>query len=243
MSKTAVAFRFACIGTVSVLVAMGCRANPAPDAGFLQQPKRLQNDPQYRDKPYTKIYVAPVNTDYVMKENLWEMASLTSLNPDYVRQNLHNLADYQRDAVIKAVAKYANGKLIVVDRPDADTLILEIAIVQLVPSKVVLQAASYYSWIATVVMIGGSVATQSEDQGKGVVAMEARTRDGATGVVTSMMADREHPPQAIIDVKALFWWEPAKPICDGWARQIIELETRPRGTKIDGIPNFKWLVW
>jgi hypothetical protein len=233
---------------------MGCRAKPAPDAGFLQQPKLMQSDAgvpfnriwfddKYRGKQYTKIYVAPVNTDYVMKENLWEIASLTSLDPDYVKQNLHMLADYQREAVIKAVAKNSNGKLRVVDKPDADTLILEMAIVQLVPSKPVLQAASYYTWAATVVMIGGSVATQSEDQGKGVVAMEARTRDGASGTVTCMLADREHPPTAIIDVKALFWWEPAKPICDAWARQIVELETRPRGTKIEEISNFQWLVW
>ena len=92
-------------------------------------------------------------------------------------------------------------------------------------------------------MIGTSAVTKSEDQGKGVIAIEARTRDGGSGEITSMFADREHPPTAIVDLKSLFWWEPAKPICDGWARQFIELANHPKGKKIGEIPNFQLLVW
>ena len=73
--------------------------------------------------------------------------------------------------------------------------------------------------------------------------MEARTRDGGSGEIVSMFADREHPPTAIVDIKALFWWEPAKPICEGWAKQFVELETSPKGTKVKEISNFQLLVW
>ena len=58
-----------------------------------------------------------------------------------------------------------------------------------------------------------------------------------------MFADRQHPPTAIVDLKALFWWEPAKPICDGWARQFVEFQTSPAGTKIKEMANFQLLVW
>jgi hypothetical protein len=96
----------------------------------------------------------------------------------------------------------------------------------------------------TAVEIGASAATSSEDQGKGVVAMEARGRDGKSGEVCFMFADREHPPAAIVDIKSLFWWEPAKPICDGWARQFVELSNDPeRKKKIQEIPNFQLLVF
>jgi hypothetical protein len=92
-------------------------------------------------------------------------------------------------------------------------------------------------------MLGGSALTGSEDQGKGIIAMEGRTRDGASGEVVWMFADREHPPTAIVDIKALFWWEPAKPIWDGWARQFVELQNAPHGKKIKEISNFGFLVW
>jgi hypothetical protein len=237
-----------------LLASFGCRAKPAPDAGFLDNPKlmtaskdvpfnRAWSNPNYRDKRYTEIYIAPVNTDYVMAQNLWENATIAAINREDVQKNVHMLGDYLRNAFIKAAEKDPTKKFKVVDQPGPDTLILEMAIVQLVPSKSELQAASYVTWIPTAVMVAGSVVTQSEDQGKGMIAMEARTRDGGTGEITSMFADREHPPTAIVDLKSLFWWEPAKPICDGWARQFMAMQTNPKGKKIDEIPNFQLLVW
>ena len=242
-----------------ILLSLGCRAKPAPDAGFLEDPKlmkaekdvpfdRIYVSPKYRDKSYTEIYVAPVNTNYVMAENIWERATLANFSESEVRKNIAMLADYQRDAFIKACQKDPNKKFKVVDKPGPNTVILETAIVQLVPSKVELQAIGlvpffFLGAITTGVEYGASSATHSEDQGKGVIAMEARTRDGGTGEVVSMFADREHPPTAILDIKSLFWWEPAKPICDGWARQFVELENHPHGKKIQEIPNFQLLVW
>ena len=119
---------------------------------------------------------------------------------------------------------------------------------QLVPSKSELQALSlvpvgFFGLFGTGVMAGTSTLTQSEDQGMGVIAMEGRTRDSASGEIVCMFADREHPPTAIVDVKALFWWEPAKPICDGWARQFVEFQTSPPGTKIKEMSNFELLIW
>jgi len=242
-----------------ILLPFGCRAKPAPDAGFLQQSalmkaeknvpyNRIYVNPKYSDKSYTEIYVAPVNTDYVMAENVWEKATVANFSDADVKKNIGLLAEYQRNAFIKACQKDPNKKFKVVDKPGPNTLILESAIVQLVPSKAELQALGlvpffFLGAITTGVEYGASSATHSEDQGKGVIAIEARTRDGATGEVVSMFADREHPPTAVLDVKSLFWWEPAKPICDGWAKQFVELENHRKGKKIEEIPNFQLLVW
>jgi len=244
---------------IACLLAAGCRASPAPDSGFLHEPKLMKADkgvpynrmyvnPTYAERTYTEIYVAPVNTDYVMAENIWERATLASFSKEDVKKNVAMLAEYQRNAFIKACRDDATRKFKVVDKPGPNTLVLEMAIVQLVPSKAELQALSlvpvgFVGLIGTGVMAGGSLLTHSEDQGKGVIAMEGRTRDGSTGEVVWMFADREHPPAALLDLKALFWWEPAKPICDGWARQFVELQNHPKGTKIEEIPNFQPLVW
>jgi hypothetical protein len=241
------------------LLLVGCRAKAAPDSGFLQDPKLMKADnavpfnriyvnPKFKETRFTKVYVAPVNTDYVMAQNIWEKATLANVNEDNVKKNVDLLANYLRNAFIKAFQNDPKRQLQVVDKPGPDTLILEMAIVQLVPSKSELQALSlvpvgFVGLIGTGVMAGGSALTQSEDQGKGVIAMEGRARDGASGQVVCMFADRQHPPTAIVDIKALFWWEPAKPICDGWAKQFVEFETSPPGTRIKEIPNFQLLVW
>jgi hypothetical protein len=108
--------------SLAIMLLTGCRASPAPDAGFLSDSKLLAKDnsipfnrvwfnPAYRDTKYTELCVAPVNVDYVMAENIWEQASLTSFSPAYVKQNVHLLADYQRAAVIQAVNKYAGAAI------------------------------------------------------------------------------------------------------------------------------------
>jgi len=241
------------------LLLAGCRAKPAPDSGFLHDPKLMKTDAvvpfnriyvnsKFKETRFTEIYVAPVNTDYVMAENIWEQATVAQLNKDDVKKNVSMLADYMRNAFVKAAQNDPKKRFKVVDKPGPGTLILEMAIVQVVPSKVELQALSLvpFSFLAlgaTGLMAGGSALAQSEDLGKGVIAMEARARDGATGEVVCMFADREHPPASVLDLKALFWWEPAKPICDAWARQFVQYQTSVPGTKIKEISNFELLVW
>lgn len=242
-----------------ILLFAGCRASPAPDSGFLADPQLMKADkttpfnrmyanPKLKDTRFTQVYVAPVNTDYVMAESIWEKATLANLNKDDVKKNVALLADYMRSSFIKAFENDPKKRIRVVDKPGPDTLILELAITQVVPSKAELHALSlvpvgFVGLIGTGVMAGGSALTQSEDQGKGVIAMEGRARDGSTGQVVCMFADRELPPAAIVDLKALFWWEPAKPICDAWARQFMKLQTNPPGAKVEQIPNFQLLVW
>jgi hypothetical protein len=205
-------------------------------------------NPKFANKNFAEIYIAPVNTDYIMPSDFWESLCFDDLFKQDVNKNINMLAEYLRCAFIKACENDPTHKFKVVDHPGPNTLILEMAITQLVPSKAWLNAmelvpVGYYWLIAVGIQISVPEIAHSEDQGKGVIAMEARTRDGQTGQVVSMFADREHPPQAIIDIKSLFWWEPAKPICDAWARQFIQLQTQPDRTKIKPIPNFQLLIF
>src|ERR1043166_2762035 len=77
---------------------IGCRARPAPDSGFLQDSKlmtadksvpfnRMYRNPKFNEKRFTEIYIAPVNTDYVMAQNIWEKAALANVNKDDVEKN------------------------------------------------------------------------------------------------------------------------------------------------------------
>ena len=231
----------------------GCKAKPAPESGFLDESQMMKRNPDIpfnkgfwdRSVPQTKfteIYVAPVNTKYVLAQNFWERANEMQVTEEQVRKALDEIAKYTQESFKKAAASDPNKRLTVVEKPGPNTIVLEAAIVQLVPSKVVLNALGFVSWIPTAVTVVGSTIASSEDQGKGVIAIEARLRDGGTGNVVGMFADREHPPVALVDIKALNWWAPCKAVIDDWSRQFIELANNP-GRKVADTKTFELLVW
>jgi hypothetical protein len=250
--------KFVISATIGILAIsmLGCRARPAPAAGFNEDPgrmslqpkdaafQRLYLDPNHKWGGYTQLYVAPVNMHYMMTQSFWEKASEANLSKEEVQKSADAIAQYTRQAFIKAAQTDPRKHFTVVDTPSAgaNTLILETAIVQLVPSKAVLNALGFVSWIPTAVMMGGSAASGSEDQGKGLVAIEGRVRDGASGQVVGEFADRERPPSAIVDLKSLNWWAPAKKVIDNWAKQFVELSNSPSG-KVKNSSTFELLVW
>jgi hypothetical protein len=198
---------------------------------------------KYDAKDYTEILIAPVNTDYVAAQNFWEKANIANATPGQDKKDINAIADYTRQSFTRAFADDPKHRFTVVSAAGPKTLILEIAITQLVPSKAVLNAIGYITWIPTVVSMTGSVATDSQDTGKGAIAIEGRVRDGATGEIIGMFADREHPATAIIDVKALSWWAPTKGIIDQWGKELVALANRPPGGVVKEAPAFELLVW
>jgi hypothetical protein len=244
----------ALVGLVLLAAQGGCKAKPAPNSGFLENSDLMtqhNNSPFQRSywnkkhdpAAYTEIMVAPVNTNYVLAQNIWEKTSAVNVTEAQIRHDIQALADYTQQSFVNAAANDPRKRFKVVDRAGPHTVILEVALVQVVPSKAVMNALGYVSWVPAVVQTAGSLGTGSEDAGKGVVAIEARFRDGATGEVVGMFADRERPKTAIVDLKALTWWEPAKAIMDEWAGQLIELANHPLGTTVKDSPAFELLVW
>ena len=231
----------------------GCKASAAPDSGFLDDSNKMKGDPDlpfakgYWDRSvpqqkFTEIYVSPVNTRYVMAQNIWERTNEVQVSKDDIQRSLDEMAKYMKESFEKAAASDPKHRFVVVDKAGPNTIVLEMAIVQLVPSKVVLNALGFLSWIPTAVTVVGSTITSSEDQGKGLIAMEARLRDGATNEVVGMFADREHPPAALLDIKALNWWAPCKTVIDQWSMQFIEVANNP-GKKVADSKTFELLAW
>ena len=243
------------LATLCAAALYGCsEATPAPSSGFAENTEMMsaqQGTPFQRaywnrsfdPKSYDELYIAPVNTDYIMAQNFWEKASLASIDKAQVKKDVATIAEFTRQSFMRAVADDPRHRFKLVDKPGEHTLILELALTQLVPSKAVLNAIGYVTWIPTVVALGGSTATQSQDTGKGVVAIEGRVRDGSSGEIIGMFADRQHPATAIIDLKALNWWAPARGIIDQWSKQLVALANRPAGAVVKDMPQFELLVW
>lgn len=232
----------------------GCKAQEAPSSGFIEDAQLMSYNPstpfnrtywnkEYNPRDYDELLVAPVNTQYVMAQNIWEKANLVNVRPEQLREDINALAAYTRQSFVRAAANDPKKRFKVVETGGPKTLVLELALVQVVPSKAALNALGYVTWVPAVVTAGGAAAADSQDAGKGVIAIEGRIRDGASGKIIGLFADRERPRTAIIDIKSLNWWAPLKAIVDEWSQQLVALANRPPGGVVKEDPNFELLVW
>jgi hypothetical protein len=240
----------------TLLALLGCRAKPAPDAGFLQDTQLMKKDKQipynrvYLAEPvnpmskYTEIYVAPVDISHLLPQNnIWEWLSTAYVFPEDVKKNHRQLAEYAREAFIKAIQKDPSKRFTVVDTPGPKTLILEMSLVQMIPAKPALNIATYISWIPLAVELVAPIVLNSEEAGEGVIAVEARLRDGGTGQTVGMFADRERPAIAFVNFPSFLWWEGLKRMIDGWARQFVEMMDGKRGKESKEIPQLQIVVF
>jgi hypothetical protein len=232
----------------------GCKAAEAPNSGFNPNPELMSKDDtvpfqrsywnnKYDPNAYHEIFIAPVNTDYVMAQGFWEKANIANISKEKVKKDIASLANYTQQSFTRAFKDDPNHRFTVVDTAGPNTLILELALVQVVPSKAVLSAIGCVTFIPAAVGMAAGAATKSQDVGKGVVAIEGRARDGKTGEIIGMFADCEHPKSAILDLKAINCWAPAKAIIDDWSRQLVAVANSPPGTVVKDSPAFELLVW
>ena len=226
---------------------VGCRAAPAPNVGFAD-PKLLKADPNapfdkfWRKsdvpwKSYTKIYIAEVNTTYMLKQTTWQKGE----RQFDIEKDVQKLAVFARQSLIKAFREDPRHRFAVVDDPVADphTLVLEMALIEVVPSKVLLNALGYAPFfIGTGVTVVRTIAND-----KSTAAFEARVRDSSTGDIVMLAADREAEQFAVIDVRGLTWYSDAEGIINDWSTQWVHLANTKPGEKVEPMSTFRLLPW
>ncbi len=225
------------IALISVII--GCKASPAPDSGYLMH---SQNEAMREDVPFhrawkkeevdfltkSKVYFPPVNTEYLMRMN-WLNRQTDLLTTADVKNDVTEIAEYTHKAMEEAFRDYENTHFTLVDKPDEDTWIIEIALTEIVPSKPALHALGF------VPVLGSGAASSILNDPS--AAIEARIRDGKTSEVVALMADREQPPLKPLDVQKFTWYGPAKVIIDEWAEQFAEVaHKRTEDMITDDIP-------
>src|SRR5687768_5368970 len=163
------------------LSAIGCKAKPAPAVGFAD-PELMTSDPnipfqKFWRKPdvnwehYRKVYIADVSTDYMLNLTDWQKGE----RKKQIEKDTHDLALYTRDAFKKAFSKDPTQRFEVLDESTdaSETLIFELALIEVVPSKVTLNALGYAPFF-----IGfGLNVVRGLANDKSSVAFEARVRD------------------------------------------------------------------
>jgi hypothetical protein len=138
---------------------------------------------------YNSVYVAPVNTDYLLKDNWWEKVNTQTL--DKVKKDIPELSKYMREKFIAALTDVqARGNFKMVDVPGPGTITVELALTKLVPTKAEL---NYLGTGASIFIPGAGLAASMASGGS--VSIECKAVDSQTGDLLMMFADREKTRQ------------------------------------------------
>lgn len=234
--------------TAAMFIA-ACTTKPAPDSGFLANPELMTQQrerapfdrawvkPGFRKSAYTALIISKVSTRYLLENTGWAAANPAN---DTLNQESDKLARFTGDTFVQAFRNDPKKRFEIVDRPGMGVAVLDLAIVELVPSHAALGALGLVAPFARapLVAVGSKVGGKST-----CVAIEGRLRDSDTGEVLMMFADREEPPLRIIDAKAVTWYGSAEDCIKAWANQLVELGNTPPDRKVEDAPNFTLKPW
>jgi hypothetical protein len=234
---------------LAISLAAGCKsmkAKPSEGAGFvpMSQMSSREDLPFQKVwvksgvdwKAYKNLYIAKVNTAYLMNSNWWQQ----SVRSADMQKDVDEVAAYMREAFEKAFAADPNNRFKIVNTPTPDSLTLELAMTELVPSHVVMEALSL------VAPYGSGVAVQAaakESDAKCTVAFEAKILASADKQVLAMAADREQGKFAPINLNALTWYGEAHVIIDEWAGQFVQIANRRPGEAVKDSSPFTLSPW
>ena len=209
---------------------------PAPDAGFIEQPDRQVKradlpfqkvwiKPGFDKSGYRELVVPPVNTQYMLKMDWLHQLSSSNWLAD-VKKDIAELGQYFHDQVVKDFEDDPKHRFQVIDSPaqhKQKVLRLELALIEIDPSQPVLHGLG---WLT----LGGGTAAGAINQRR--AAFEGRLRDLQTGEVVATFADRDMQDVGPIDLTRLTWYGPAKGIMDKWAKQFVQIANRKPGEMV-----------
>lgn len=209
--------RVARLGCALITIStLACRASVAPDAGFIDNPQVLKPDAKlpfddvwFKEgvdlNKYTKVYIAPIDTTHLLKLDWWDRASEA---PGSEKAQADDLTGYFHDQLVNAFTSNDHKKFTVVDKPSPDALSVELAIVEVVPTKVWLNTIGY-------VAIGAL--------SSGTTAFEGRLRDGQTNEVIAEFKDREDGQFDLVSIRDLTWFKHSEHTLKLWSDELAHI--------------------
>ncbi|MEZ5962495.1 MAG: DUF3313 family protein [Planctomycetota bacterium] len=239
------------LASVAALLLAACagKAPPAEPAGFAA-PDGMHHNPElpfhrvWRDRTFdfaarSAIHVAPVDTEYLIEHTWWQGFGRGSRAHEDARE----LAEEFRASVVAAFRADPERRFAVLDEAELaqrrdDALILELAIVELVPNKAVIQVLTLPAGPIGLLARKGMDALDRTS-----IAIEGRVRDAASGAVVAQVADREQKKSGLINVKNFTWYGHVREIMDEWALQFRQVAHKSPGEVIPDSPAWRLLPW
>ncbi|MDJ0868640.1 MAG: DUF3313 family protein [Myxococcota bacterium] len=229
--------------------ALGCKSGPSEEpTDFVRDVEYNEERDQYpfhriwfaegwNDPEYRTLVVAPVNTEYVKAATWWNEATLKGHR---LEEDLANFADFTQETFRKAFLKDKNHRFHVILEPQDDSIVLELAITELVPNKAELGALGL---AATVVAAPLGAGIAAKETAKGKVAMEGRWVRARDREIMVEWTDREHGKFGPINLRRATWYGHAHKIVEEWAEQWVKVGNLPPDAKIKDSRTWTLLPW
>lgn len=175
--------------------------------------ERSWRNPSVKVSNYSRICFRPVTTAYLRAE-MWQQSAspfITS-KEDFILQAA-GLAQTWNASLRNAFAVPENRFAVVNDATQPGTLVVEIAITEVVFGRPVANAASY-------AVSGGGVAYGALFSPS--VAFEARVTDGATGQLVATVSDRRSTKIKLVDLSKFTYTQSNRQICEQWSGEFMK---------------------
>lgn len=195
---------------------------------WLAQP----NSPQ----SFPSLYVKPVRTDLLPKDEWTKSRGLAVSSSEEFDKSVAVLARYFRIRLLGELKKIDKPRFIVVEKPDASSLIMEIALTEVVLSEPIIRAAALAAPVP-----GVDVALSAISDPHVAFAARFTSPDGSRLVATA--ADRRFPPLRIIDLNKLRATSSAREIISQWSRELAQAIQFDQFTKVKKSWGFSLLPW
>jgi hypothetical protein len=228
------------VAALGALVLGACatvRQDVQPRAQFMQQGWVA---PDYRDVTFADrfpaVYVAPVETDLLKQQDWWQAQSVPVLLGQ-MSNDVEMIAGYMRGAILREIRDYPGNRMAIAQGPGKNTLIIEVALTELVPSKAFWNTAAT---TAGFVIPGAGLLSAA---GRGSIAVEGRLRDGSTGRVIATFADRRSDLVAPINLRSYTWFAGADANINIWAKQGAKFLHAPPSELIKRTSEFTLSPW
>ncbi len=224
--------------------------DPTPESGFLVNPEEMRDTggkafqrgwrkPGFWFDQYQSVRVAPVNVAHLLEMSGWQEASLQR---DDVEVEATKLGVEMQEKFAQALRDYPGGRLQVVDESSsAPDLVLELALVQVVPSKAWLGTVGVAAWALGPLGIPLGVGAATANQAS--LAFEGRVRDAGSGEVVGKFADNEPAKTRPLNLEAMTWYGHCHEIIDTWAEQFAAVANGPSDVQVEDDSFFSLKPW
>ena len=218
------------------LFLMSCQTRQAPTTSFLQNTYRLEDgkffqkewsDPTYSIEDFDKIAIAPISTTFLRNLGWWDKkntSTYTEDRPDGPGPGFRpggnvsmgkQMTRYFEEQMAAAFQTTKNSRFKLVDYGSIDnkTIVLTLALVEIVPIKKYLPGAQ---------LLGdGSLRG-------GTIAIEGQIKQGKTNKTLAMFKDRKVNAKDIdyLDGTQASFYDFAKPIIKNWSSLFVSLANK-----------------
>jgi hypothetical protein len=192
--------------------------------------------PQETPIPYTSIYVKPVRTDLFPKDMWLRSRGLAVSSEEEFTRDAEVIARYFRIRLLSELKATSSQRFAVVETPNDQSLILEIALTELVLSEPLIRVAAL-----AVPFPGVDLALSTITDPHVSFAARFTSPDGKHLIATA--ADRRFPPVRLIDLNKLRARSSAREIIAHWARQLAQSIQLNEFKKVEGNTWFAILPW